>query len=365
MKPLYMSATVKDSGKTSSICGLMQVLRHSGKNPAYFKPVGQRYINYKGNNVDEDAVLMIEAFGLADEPHCVSPIAIDRGFTSRFVFDPNVKPLENEIRTSAAALTAQHSMLVVEGTGHAGVGSCFGLSNARVAQLLGAEVIIITTGGIGRPLDEIALSLALFKQQGVSVMGIILNKVLPEKLERVSATVAKGLENLGTRLLGAIPYEPALSSYSVKQVAEEFGYSILCGADALSNRVEHTVVAAMEPQNMLHHIRKNTLIITPGDRIDNILISIILSAQNDGGDKTPGSCGLILSGGFEPPSTILPLLRESKIPVLISPDDTYTVSARMNNLQFKIQSRDTEKIEATFRLVKENVDVNRILDCMG
>ena len=42
--------------------------------------------------------------------------------------------------------------LVIEGTGHAGVGSCFDLSNARVAQMFGAKVVILTTGGIGRAI---------------------------------------------------------------------------------------------------------------------------------------------------------------------------------------------------------------------
>lgn len=365
MKPLYISATVQDSGKTSFICGLMRILRQRGHDPAYFKPVGQRYIQYKGSNVDEDAVLILEAFNLPDEPRCVSPIAIERGFTSRFVFDPNVQPLEQQICKSAKSLLQSHSMLVVEGTGHAGVGSCFGLSNARVAQLLDAEVIIVTTGGIGRPLDEIALSLALFRQQGVSVMGVILNKVLPEKLDRINTTVAKGLENLGTRLLGAIPYEQLLSAYTMKQIAEEFKYSILCGAAALSNRIEHTVVAAMEPQNMLRYIRNSTLIITPGDRIDNILISIILSAENGDFEGMPRSCGLILTGGFKPHSAILPLLHRSNIPVLISQDDTFTVSSRMHNLQFKIQAHDADKIDATFHLVEEHVDIGEILNALA
>ena len=58
-------------------------------------------------------------------------------------------------------------MVVVEGTGHAGVGAVVDLSNARVAAMLDAPVIIVSEGGIGRPIDEIVLNGALFAAHGV------------------------------------------------------------------------------------------------------------------------------------------------------------------------------------------------------
>ncbi|MFH1615763.1 MAG: AAA family ATPase [Planctomycetota bacterium] len=363
IKPLYISATLQDCGKTCVICGLMHILQDCSYNPAYIKPVGQRYIEYEGNNIDEDAVLMHKVFGLPDQPKFMSPIAIERGFTGKFAFHPDVAPLEEKILHSVEVLSKSHPMLVIEGTGHAGVGSCFGLSNARVAELLGAEVVIVTTGGIGRPIDEIALSLALFRQHKVKVIGVILNKVLPEKIDKIKKTVAKGMENLGSKLLGAIPYKPELSSYTMNQIAEEFKYTVLCGHRGLQNSIHHTVVAAMEPQNMLRYIQDNTLIITPGDRIDNILISIVM-AREDEAQNNLKSGGLILSGGFKPYPTILPLLHKSNIPVLITDEDTFTVSTRMKDLEFKIQSNDTQKIETAFSLVNEHVDVKYILDAL-
>ena len=127
--------------------------------------------------------------------------------------------LEKQILDVDAQLRAKHSMIIYEGTGHAGVGSCFGLSNARVAHLLGAKVVIVTAGGIGRPIDEIALSLSLFRDHKVDVIGIILNKILPEKYDKIQQTVDKGLKLLGTQLLGAIPYDPQLTEFTVGQVA--------------------------------------------------------------------------------------------------------------------------------------------------
>ncbi|MDP6380031.1 MAG: AAA family ATPase, partial [Phycisphaerae bacterium] len=211
MDPLYISATLQDSGKTSFMCGLMQSLRTGhGMDVGYIKPVGQRYVLYQGEKVDKDAAFMRDVFGLDDPPGRMSPVIIERGFTERYIFNRDAATLEARIIACADALAKKHQALLVEGTGHAGVGSCIDLSNARVAHLLGARVIIIAAGGIGRPIDEVALSLSLFRDHGVEVLGVVLNKVLPEKYDRIKKAVAKGLEHLGTRLLGAIPVIPAL-----------------------------------------------------------------------------------------------------------------------------------------------------------
>lgn len=360
MKPLYISATGQDSGKTSVICGLIQYLRNQGHNPGYCKPVGQRYVIYENHSVDEDAVLVLQAFGIKDPPQDMSPIAVAEGFTAKFILNPDVSPLEKQILDSFDKINAQHSMMIVEGTGHAGVGSCFGLSNARVAQMLNANVVIISSGGIGRPIDEISLSLALFKQYNVNVIGVILNKIFPQKFEKIKSIAPKGLELVGTKLIGTIPYDSELSFFSIGQVAEEFGFQVLCGNQSLNNKIEHTVVAAMEPQNVLKYIEKNTLIITPGDRIDNILLTLALTESVDYHDKLC-SGGLVLTGGLKPDSTILNLLLKSSIPVLLTNEDTFSVSAKMKDLHFKIRSDDKNKIARTYDLLKDNVNVGTIL----
>jgi BioD-like phosphotransacetylase family protein len=290
----------------------------------------------------------------------MSPIAVAEGFTAKFIMNPDVSPLEKQITASFEKLKEKHSMVIVEGTGHAGVGSCFGLSNARVAQMLGANVVIVASGGIGKPIDEISLSLALFKQYNVNVIGVILNKIFPQKFEKIKSIAPKGLEIVGTKLIGSIPYDTELSFFSIGQVAEEFGFTVLCGSRSLHNIIEHTVVAAMEPQNVLKYIEKNTLIITPGDRIDNILLTLALSESPDYHDKLC-SGGLVLTGGLKPDSTILSLLLKSSIPVLLTNEDTFSVTARMKDLHFKIRADDRNKISRTYGLLKDNVNVDLIL----
>ena len=362
MRPLYIAATLRDCGKTCVTLGLLQCLMERGFHTGYTKPVGQRYVEYCGQNLDEDAVVVYESLGMSiDNPKDLSPIAIERHFTRKFIENPNVKPLEKKILESLGRLQAKYDPVLIEGTGHAGVGSCFGLSNARVAELTNAKVIIIAPGGIGKPIDEINLNLSLFRQKNVDVLGVVLNKILPEKYDKICKFAAKGFENIGTRLLGAIPYNSTLQSYNLGQVVEEFDYEVLNGREHLSNHIDNIVVAAMEPQDALRHMKERSLIITPGDRIDIILLALTLSHLRQYQNRFR-SGGIILTGGLMPDKPILELIQSGETPVLWTKQDTYTVSSRMRGLLFKINAADTEKISISRNLVHEYLEIDTILE---
>lgn len=357
MKPIYVSATVQDSGKTSLSLGLMQVLHARGLNPGYSKPVGQHYVHYHDHYIDEDAVLVHKIFDMVDDPYCLSPIAVKRGFTREFIYNPDVAPLEKEILDCAGKLSENHPMLIIEGTGHAGVGSCFSLSNARVAELIGTKVIIVTSGGIGKPIDEVALNMSLFKHHDVEILGVVLNKVLKSKYEKITETVSRGLENIGTRLLGSIPYVPELTYFKVAQLVEKFDYDVVSGSDALSNRIEHIIVSAMQPEKAREYIRENTLVIIASDRPENIRASV--EGLNAYG-RARGA--IILSGDLDLDQELRGYLEESGIPVLASNEDTFSISSKMVDLEFKIRSFDQDKIKILRDLSEEYVDIDYILN---
>lgn len=356
MKPIYVAGTLQDSGKTSVSLGLMQALIDRGYNPGYMKPVGQRYIKHFGQSIDEDAYLFSKVFRLPDRMKLMSPVAIKRNFTRDFIRNPNVESLERAIIRCTQRIQRNHDALVIEGTGHAGVGSCFGLSNARVAQLLGAKVIIVGKGGIGKPIDEIGLNLALFRQFGIEVIGAIINKVIPRKFDEINDVVSRGLPIIGTSLLGSIPYVSTLTYYTVEQVAEEFGYQVIAGARNLQNVVEKTVVLAMKPEHSAKYIRKNTLVLTPADRSENIRTAITTLKS-----FAPSNGGIILTGASKVDRETLALVHGCDIPILTTKDDTFSASSNLVHLEFKIQSSDTSKIDYLRSLVGKHIDIDAIL----
>ncbi len=67
--------------------------------------------------------------------------------------------------------------VILEGTGHTGVGSVVDLNNAQVAKRLNADMILVANGGLGSAYDDLALNYLMCQRWGVKVIGIILNKV--------------------------------------------------------------------------------------------------------------------------------------------------------------------------------------------
>ena len=80
---------------------------------------------------------MKQVFGLREPLGQMSPVHIPRGFTQAYIEGDVVEDLPARIRAAHAAFI-DRDILLIEGTGHAGVGAVIGLSNATVASLLGA-----------------------------------------------------------------------------------------------------------------------------------------------------------------------------------------------------------------------------------
>lgn len=362
MKTLFVAATSMNDGKTTLSLGLLEALSARGLKVGFLKPVGQRYQDTDAGPIDEDSLLVVSAAGVKENLKDLSPVAIERDFTRRYLDSPNVAPLEAKIKESFARVADGKDIVIVEGTGHSGVGSIFDLSNARVAQMLGASVLIVTTGGIGKPVDELCLNYCLYASAGVRVLGAVLNKVRPEKREEVRTYVGKALQRHGMKLLGVIPEQKRLAGPTLAQIASELGGEILNGdKETFTAPIEHIVVGAMSAHNALSYFKPNSLIITPGDREDLILAAMTNWFATDA--YYPGG-GLILTGGIMPHDNILALIRKTCIPVLLMREDSYTVAGRIHDLNVKIQPTDHEKIALVKRLVAEHVDIPAILEAL-
>jgi len=362
LKNIYMSSIYQDAGKTTMSLGLYKAFREKKLKTTFCKPVGQQAIFIDDREIDKDSYLIGEVFHCHKKIKDMSPVTIPRGFTEKYIYDPQKEVMVNKILKSFKSLTKGKDSIIIEGTGHAAVGSVVDLSNADVASLLGSKVIIVSEGGIGRSIDEIMLNKALFDLKGVEVIGVIINKVLPEKYSKIKRVLKQGLKNKGIKLLGVIPRDPILSDPSMEHLMNILDLELLCGKENLNRRVRNTIVAAMEPENMVEYIKDGTLILTSGDRVDNIMVAVSSHFIMQG--KKSQVSGMILSGGLTPDVKITELLKKSGIPVLISEDDIYTIAGKMDGLTCKIQKTDKEKIAEAVSLVKEYVDIDAILSSL-
>ncbi len=360
LKNIFISAIHQNAGKTTLALGLFKNFQERKIKTAFMKPVGQETITYEEKAIDKDTYLISEVYHCMKHIKEMSPITVGRGYTEKYILEPQKQQLQDKILRSFQTITRGKDAIIVEGTGHAGVGSVIDCSNADVASLLGSKAIIVSGGGIGRAIDEIVLNKALFDLCKVPVLGVIINKVLPDKLDRIKNIVGKGLERKGIRLLGVIPEMDLLSAPTVEQIKDRLELKVFSGEENLHTRVYDAIVAAMEPYNMIGHLRDGALVITSGDRVDNMLVAVSSYLLQQG--RAVKVAGLILTGGLTPDHKIAGLLKDSHIPVLYSDQDTYTIAAAIENMTPKIQKTDRDKIHEARRLVKDYVNVDMILE---
>jgi BioD-like phosphotransacetylase family protein len=358
-KRVFLAATGQNRGKTTTSLGLLAAIRERGLRLGFVKPVGQRYVVVDGGRADEDAVLMRDVFDLADALEDMSPVTLPRRFTTDYVMGRIHDDLAGQARAAFDRVAHGKDLVVVEGTGHAGVGAVIGLSNARVAAMLDAPVIIVSEGGVGRPIDEIVLNHALFTAEGARVLGAVVNKVDVETHPHLPEVLGRGLAQHGVDLLGCIAYSELLANPSLELVATHLDGELLAGEATPGATIGWVVIGAMRADHAVDFLRPRTLVITPGDRED--LIRAAIEANRVSGEE-PRVIGLILTGGFEPPEPILADLRAAGLFTSLVRSDTYRTAQAVDEILVKTHSGDTEKIATIIDLVGRAIDVDALLD---
>ena len=354
---IFLAATGQNRGKTTTSLGLMAAIRDRGLRLGFLKPVGQRYLVVDGTRADEDAVLIGDVFSLPDALNDMSPVTLPRHFTTDFIMGRIGDDLGAQVRAAYDRVAADKDLVVIEGTGHAGVGAVIGLSNAAAAAMLAAPVIIVSEGGIGRPIDEIVLNCALFEAHGVEVMGAVVNKVDVETHPHLPEVLDRGLRQHGVELLGCIPYSEFLANPSLELIVTHLDGELLAGEPAPGQTIGWVAIGAMQAGHAIELLRERTLLITPGDRDDLLRAAIAANRRAE----PPRVSGIVLTGGFTPAQPLLDALRRAEIFTYLVPMDTYRTAQAVDEILVKTHASDTEKIDTIIRLVDGALEVDAIL----
>jgi BioD-like phosphotransacetylase family protein len=353
---VFIAATRQNDGKTTTSLGLIAALQKKFPRIGYIKPVGQRFVEIEEQNIDEDTVLMDSVYHLNCPLVDMSPIAIEPDFTRKYLQAAKNDTLVRKIHDAFDRVSWEKDFVLCEGSGHAGVGAVFDLSNAQVAKHLGCKAIIVTRGGIGKPIDEVALNQALFEKEGVEIIGVIINKVMPEKVDYIADFARRGLKRRGLDLLGVIPHQPMLSCPTLESIRDELDAEVLNTPENIHGLVDDVVVGAMSVHNAVKFFKRGVLLITPGDREDILTAAAASEVQK--------MAGIVLTGGIKPTNGLLRALKNMTIPVMLASDDSYVVASKVHDLIVKTRPADVEKISLIRDIVAKNVNVKKIIESL-
>ncbi len=369
MKRIYVAATAQHVGKTTSTLGIVTILNTMGFKTGYCKPVGQQYLTVDGKTADKDAVLFAQAIGFEIVPEWHSPVVLAQGATKSFLDHPADFDYRGRIVAAAEHLEASCDIMVYEGTGHPGVGSVVNLSNADVADLLGAGIVMVVEGGIGSTIDRLHMSMALFRERNLPVIGVIVNKVIPEKKDEIERYLRKKFDEMGTPLLGVIPYDRSLSFPIMETVKHAVDGHVILNAHKLTNRVEDIIAGSLVDVEEFNTFR-NILLVVSHKRLVEAVEKIKAIARIKNLERSPLS-GVIVTGDgrheswFSMVEIRHPYFIENEIPVLTTILDTYGSVVKISRIEVKINTHTQWKIKRAIALIREHVDFDLMLKRLG
>ncbi len=357
-KPLFITSLGESGGKTLVTLGIVSEFSQSFKKVGFIKPVGVARVRAGRDGIDLDAMLVEKLHAVHENIKDMCPVTLGSANW------PQVSEAESEkmlvkIQESYDRVSEGRDAVVVEGSGSATLGACLGLSNARIAKMLGCRALLVVEYGVmsNNPFDSALLNSEYFKAQGVDTIGVVVNQVPSDMLESYRPYAASQLERWGLELLGVIPKDPRLATFRFLEATQHLKGEMIANHQNAARVVHRVRVGAMTPHRAIPYFTAGVLIITPGDRED-IVVTVCAAAASGASNIA----GLVLSGAQRPHPTIVELLEKSGIPTFLAEDDSYTVASKIHDMPLRIQPTDEEKISIVQSLVVDHVNVDRILE---
>jgi dethiobiotin synthetase len=381
---IYIAGERQHAGKTVASLGIISALCKiiDPNDIGYFKPVGQEMITLdSGERIDKDVRIVQEFTGL-NMPNLslLSPVRVGSGVTKDYLAcdHPRKRTAAYE---KAIAQTMEHlgrkKLIIAEGTGHPGVGSVVGLSNARVSNLLNAKILYLVGGGIGKPLDELEVDLSYFSHKNCNVAGILFNKILPKKTDSMKSVVSEAVIhrifpewNPPLKVFGYMPQVKYLNHPSMELISDSFGTCRTLNPENPERwrrpcRQVNIVSQGSESFIAEEHLKiRDIAVVGAGShrRLKRIL-DFDRHPQND------RLGGLILNCANDkmPDAEAVSMIEQSGIPTLIVPDDAGAVDKTLYKcfVNTKLQLYDQQKHKEIEELFTEHFDAERFVRSAG
>jgi phosphate acetyltransferase len=351
-KNIYIATMEPQSGKSVVLLGLMEMLSRRIQKIGIFRPIvraGKKHDVY----IDLVRKRYKLKFDYEDLYACTHQEA--RDLLGSGQYDTLVKRIVDKYKK----LEQQCDFIVCVGTDFTGVATAFEFDfNADIANQLDCPVLLVVNGHEKTPEDIVAavqMSREAFQEQGCTVIATAANRIEEDSLEAVTEQLSSAAVDLGP--VYTLKEEPALAYPSVRAIAQALDARFLIGNGRTLNReVRLYKVAAMQLRHVLAHMEDGVLIITPGDRADVILGSLITLFS----DKAPNIAGMILTGGLEPEPQVQELIKGLKapcFPIMSVETDTYTTAMNVSAVHPIISAENERKIALTLGLFESRIDL--------
>lgn len=353
---LFITSAEPYSGKTLVTIGLFETILRKTKKVAVFKPIIRDRADKKK---DKSIELILDQYDLKQkyEDSYVfyrkeAQYLLGHGKQDEFL-DAIIKKYKK--------LEEENDFVICEGSDYVGEGSYFEFDiNALVAKNLGLPVYIIGQG-LGRDINEILnpiqLAIDAYHNQDSNVIGVLVNRVMPERREEILAAMNENLPK-EAGFFSVIPTNEILSSPTVREVANQLNAKVLYGKDKMDHLVTSFQSVAMQLGNYFQHVKPGSMAITPGDRNDILMGALQINQSHN----YPNIAGIILTGGMKPKGNVKKLLEgiPEILPILSVKEFTFETSVKAANVVSTIDKKSKRKIQISQMLFEKYVDIKAL-----
>jgi len=354
-KSIFIATTQPFSGKSVIALGLVDMLLAKAQRVGYFKPIVNHHPDLKR---DPHIDTLIQHFKLPIDYD--SSYAYTKNEADLLIESGHQDEIIDTIISRQKAIEAKYDFTVIEGSDFLGEGTAFEFdANVTIAKNLGTPVIIVLSGdekSVSQISSAAMVTLRNFIDRKVKVVAIVVNKVDELALDEIQTTLQAQLDP--SILLAVIPKIQELKSPTMQEVKNYLGANVLFGERHLANRADHFIFGAMQVPNFLQHIKRNVLVVTPGDRSDIVLATM----QADLSKNYPKIGGVVLTGGFELPESVMRLIEGSEhtLPILTVKEPSFYAATKVAGIHSRILPDDVEKIHHAVSTFRKYIDVERL-----
>ncbi|EIJ36488.1 phosphate acetyltransferase [Thiothrix nivea] len=350
---VYIAGAEPRSGKSIIVLGMMEMLRAMTPKVGFFRPV------IRENNGHDPLIHLISkryALEVAGSElyGCTEDVA------RRMVAEGRHDELLKLILAKYRAVQEKTDIVVCAGTDFAGANTALELDfNATLANHFGCLFMPVVKG-YGRTAGEIADAVRILEEhlaagQHCELLAAFANRVPPEQVDSLNELLQ------GSRFpFFVLPERYSLERPTVGEIARELRLECLYGTpQSFNHEVSRYKIAAMQVQDFLRHLENCSMVITPGDRSDIILGTLAADVST----AYPMIAGMILTGGQRPPpdvSALLEGMNPLRLPILLSPWDTFETALKVNEVESMILPSDERKIAVALGLVESCVDMHQL-----
>ena len=351
-KAIYLCSLSEHVGKSLLSIGIMLKLQEEGKKVAYFKPIGIPKGAFS-DKADRDVGFIQSTVFKTTLPYdIINPVSIPDCYYVDLIDSSKKEEHLNSIKRSYDELEKDFDYIIIEGAPSIKKYIRVGLDDITIAQTLGLnELVFIQTESSDKCIDTLFFTKKYFEFRNIKFKGIIFNKIDYEYKARIEELQENHIIRYEIPIIGLIEKSLELLSPRVSEIQFAIGGELINepARENTNKMVETYIIAAMNVQAALKYLRsvKKAAVITGGDRTDVALAAL----------KEDVSV-LVLTGFIQPDVAVIRAANEKRIPIILSPSDTYTTIRNMERVKPGIQE---EEIQLVLELVKEHLNWDLLL----